>query len=163
MAAAEPADLGRPFLERPQRCELGWIAAGSPGLSGRMKILWAKTDFLHPTTRGGQIRTLEMLRQLHKRHEIHYVAFDDSSNPEGLRRSSEYSSFCSSGSFSRSFEAFACLRRSIDRRASFRHCLSLECDTVRRVCARPSSASSRSTSSMLKSAISCTRASTSKT
>ena len=58
-----------------------------------MKILWVKTDFLHPTTRGGQIRTLEMLRQLSKRHEIHYVAFDDPSNPEGLRRSSEYSAY----------------------------------------------------------------------
>jgi glycosyltransferase involved in cell wall biosynthesis len=55
-----------------------------------MKILWVKTDFLHPTTRGGQIRTLEMLRQLHRRHEIHYVAFDDPAFPEGLRRSSEY-------------------------------------------------------------------------
>ncbi|HZQ51708.1 MAG TPA: glycosyltransferase [Bryobacteraceae bacterium] len=55
-----------------------------------MKILWVKTDFLHPTTRGGQIRTLEMLRQLHKRHEIHYVAFNDPAFPEGLRRSSEY-------------------------------------------------------------------------
>lgn len=58
-----------------------------------MKILWVKTDFLHPTTRGGQIRTLEMLRQLHKRHEVHYVAFDDPGNPEGARRSSEYSSY----------------------------------------------------------------------
>lgn len=57
-----------------------------------MKILWVKTDFLHPTTRGGQIRTLEMLRQLHKHHEVHYVAFADPSNPEGLRRCSEYSS-----------------------------------------------------------------------
>lgn len=58
-----------------------------------MKILWVKTDFLHPTTRGGQIRTLEMLRQLHKRHEIHYVAFDDPNSPEGLKRSVEYASF----------------------------------------------------------------------
>ena len=56
-----------------------------------MKILWVKTDFLHPTTRGGQIRTLEMLRELHKRHEIHYVALDDGSNAEGMDRSSEYS------------------------------------------------------------------------
>jgi glycosyltransferase involved in cell wall biosynthesis len=58
-----------------------------------VKILWVKTDFLHPTTRGGQIRTLEMLRQLHKRHEVHYIAFDDPTNPEGLRRTSEYCSF----------------------------------------------------------------------
>lgn len=57
-----------------------------------MKILWVKTDFLHPTTRGGQIRTLEMLRQLHKHHEVHYVAFDDPASPEGLRRSAEYCS-----------------------------------------------------------------------
>jgi glycosyltransferase involved in cell wall biosynthesis len=58
-----------------------------------MKVLWVKTDFLHPTTRGGQIRTLEMLRQLHKNHEVHYVAFDDPHNPEGLQRSPEYCSF----------------------------------------------------------------------
>ena len=58
-----------------------------------MKILWVKTDFLHPTTRGGQIRTLEMVRELHKRHEVHYVAFDDPLNPEGLKRSSEYASY----------------------------------------------------------------------
>lgn len=55
-----------------------------------MKILWVKTDFLHPARRGGQIRTLEMLRRLHTRHEIHYVAFDEPANPEGPRRSSEY-------------------------------------------------------------------------
>jgi glycosyltransferase involved in cell wall biosynthesis len=57
-----------------------------------MKILWVKTDFLHPTTRGGQIRTLEMLKALHRRHEIHYVAFDDGANPEGPKRSGEYCS-----------------------------------------------------------------------
>jgi polysaccharide biosynthesis protein PslH len=57
-----------------------------------MKILWVKTDFLHPTTRGGQIRTLEMVRQLHRRHEVHYVAFDDPAHPEGLARSAEYCS-----------------------------------------------------------------------
>ena len=57
-----------------------------------MKILWIKSDFLHPTTRGGQIRTLEMLRRLHARHEVHYVAFDDPSSPEGLQRTGEYAS-----------------------------------------------------------------------
>ena len=41
-----------------------------------MKILWVKSDFLHPTDKGGQIRTLEMLRRLHSRHEIHYVGLD---------------------------------------------------------------------------------------
>jgi polysaccharide biosynthesis protein PslH len=57
-----------------------------------MKLLWVKTDFLHPTTRCGQIRTLELLRCLHRRHEIHYIAFHDPNEPEGLKRASEYSS-----------------------------------------------------------------------
>jgi len=56
-----------------------------------MKLLWVKTDFLHPTTRGGHIRTLELLRRLHRRHEIHYIAFHDPNEPEGLKRAAEYS------------------------------------------------------------------------
>jgi glycosyltransferase involved in cell wall biosynthesis len=55
-----------------------------------MKILWLKADFLHPTLRGGQIRTLEMLKRLHRRHEVHYVAFDDGTSAEAVTRSSEY-------------------------------------------------------------------------
>ena len=54
-----------------------------------MKILWASANFLHPTNKGGQIRTLGMLRQMHKRHEIHYVAFDYG-EPEALERAPEY-------------------------------------------------------------------------
>jgi glycosyltransferase involved in cell wall biosynthesis len=57
-----------------------------------MKILWVKSDFLHPTTKGGQIRTLEMLRCLHRKHEIHYVAYEDPAQPEGFARSREYCS-----------------------------------------------------------------------
>ena len=30
------------------------------GVPARMKILWVKSDLLHPTTKGGHIRTLEM-------------------------------------------------------------------------------------------------------
>jgi len=56
-----------------------------------MKILWVNTNFMHPTTKGGQIRTLEMLRLLHRRHEIHYATLENSTNLEGLRRSGEYS------------------------------------------------------------------------
>jgi polysaccharide biosynthesis protein PslH len=55
-----------------------------------MRILWVKTDFLHPTDRGGQIRTLETLRRLHLNHEIHYVAYDNPQQPEGVRRATEY-------------------------------------------------------------------------
>ncbi len=57
-----------------------------------MKILWVTSNFLHPTTKGGQIRTLEMLRRLHRRHEIHFVAFEGPDESDGLRRSIEYCS-----------------------------------------------------------------------
>jgi glycosyltransferase involved in cell wall biosynthesis len=55
-----------------------------------MKILWANATFLHPTTKGGQIRTLETLRQLHRSHEIHYLTFADPKEPEGPAKSGEY-------------------------------------------------------------------------
>jgi len=55
-----------------------------------MKILWVKSDFLHPTTKGGHIRTLETLKQLHQRHEVHYVALDLAEQPGGVARSGEY-------------------------------------------------------------------------
>jgi glycosyltransferase involved in cell wall biosynthesis len=57
-----------------------------------MKVLWICPFFLHPTDRGGQIRTLGMLKELHKRHEIHFAALNDPRNLEGLQRSFEYSS-----------------------------------------------------------------------
>jgi len=57
-----------------------------------MKILWICPFFLHPTDRGAQIRTLGMLKQLRKRHEIHFIALNNRQNREGLLRSVEYSS-----------------------------------------------------------------------
>ncbi|MGD0733172.1 MAG: glycosyltransferase family 4 protein [Terracidiphilus sp.] len=57
-----------------------------------MKILWICPFFLHPTDRGAQIRTLGILKELHKRHEIHFAALNDPQNTEGPRRSPEYSS-----------------------------------------------------------------------
>ena len=56
-----------------------------------MKILWLSSGFLHPTTRGGQIRTLETLRRLRTRNEIDYLALHDGSR-EALERASEYCS-----------------------------------------------------------------------
>jgi polysaccharide biosynthesis protein PslH len=56
-----------------------------------MKILWICPFFLHPTDRGAQIRTLGTLKELHKRHEVHFAALNDPFNLEGPRRSSEYS------------------------------------------------------------------------
>ena len=57
-----------------------------------MKILWVYSDFLHPTTRGGQIRTLETLKRLHSRHEVHYACLSYQKSPEGARRAAEYAS-----------------------------------------------------------------------
>ena len=56
-----------------------------------MKILWVNPGFLHPTTRGGQIRTLETLKRLHQRHEIHYAGLDFPPS-NGIVRSCEYCS-----------------------------------------------------------------------
>ena len=56
-----------------------------------MKILWVSPFFLHPTDRGGQIRTLGTMKELHKRHEIHIAALNPPTNAEGPRRSTEYS------------------------------------------------------------------------
>lgn len=55
-----------------------------------MKILWVNLNFLHPTTKGGQIRTLAILERLHRKHEIHYVTLADPSQPDGPRRAGEY-------------------------------------------------------------------------
>ena len=58
-----------------------------------MKLLWVKADFLHPTTKGGQkVRTLETLKRLHERHEVHFAALYDDAEPEGPTRASEYAS-----------------------------------------------------------------------
>jgi len=56
-----------------------------------MKVLWVNSNFMHPTTKGGQIRTLEMLRHLHRWHEIHYVSIGNPAQPEGPARAHEYS------------------------------------------------------------------------
>jgi glycosyltransferase involved in cell wall biosynthesis len=60
------------------------------GRGARMKILWVKSDFLYPTSGGGQIRTLETLKQLRQRHEIHFAALDLPQPGLGLQRTSEY-------------------------------------------------------------------------
>ncbi len=59
-----------------------------------MKILWVKSDLLHPTTRGGQIRTLEILRRLKDRNTIDYVGFSNDPQGEAVHLSSEYCNRC---------------------------------------------------------------------
>ena len=63
----------------------GLLQLRAKGLHGFVKILWVNANFLHPTTKGGQIRTLEMLKCLHRRHEMHYVAIENPNEPEGTR------------------------------------------------------------------------------
>lgn len=55
-----------------------------------MKILWVNTHFLHPTTRGGSIRTLEMLKWLNRWHDVHYLALEKPTATEGMARAGEY-------------------------------------------------------------------------
>jgi sugar transferase (PEP-CTERM/EpsH1 system associated) len=55
-----------------------------------MRILWVKSDFLHPPVAGGRIRTLEILKRLHARHEIHYAAFLYPDQAEALSCCHEY-------------------------------------------------------------------------
>lgn len=56
-----------------------------------MRILWLKTELLHPVDKGGKIRTYNMLRELREEHEIIYLCLDDgSASPDAVERSSEY-------------------------------------------------------------------------
>ena len=57
-----------------------------------MKILWVNQYFLHPTERGGQIRSMGILKPLHRRHEVHYAALADPLSSEGLEMAHTFSS-----------------------------------------------------------------------
>ena len=46
-----------------------------------MKILWLKTELLHPVDKGGKIRTYHLLKQLKADHQITYLTLDDGSAP----------------------------------------------------------------------------------
>src|SRR5918993_943029 len=56
-----------------------------------MRILWLKTELLHPVDKGGKILTYHMLKELKKDHHIVYLTLDDgSAHPEALQESKEY-------------------------------------------------------------------------
>jgi polysaccharide biosynthesis protein PslH len=56
-----------------------------------MRILWIKTELLHPIDKGGRIRTYQMLRALSRRHQVTYLCLDDgSAAPDALERAREY-------------------------------------------------------------------------
>lgn len=56
-----------------------------------MRILWVKTELLHPVDKGGRIRTYQMLRSLAREHEVTYLCLDDGgAAADAAQRASEY-------------------------------------------------------------------------
>ncbi len=56
-----------------------------------MRILWLKTELLHPVDKGGKIRTYQMLRAINRKHPITYLTLDDGRSASDAReRALEY-------------------------------------------------------------------------
>jgi glycosyltransferase involved in cell wall biosynthesis len=56
-----------------------------------MRILWIKTELLHPVDKGGRIRTYQMLRALARREQVTYVCLDDGgAAPDAVASAREY-------------------------------------------------------------------------
>ena len=56
-----------------------------------MRILWLKTELLHPVDKGGKIRTYQMLRELKREHRVTYLTLDGGGAPPDARaRADEY-------------------------------------------------------------------------
>jgi sugar transferase (PEP-CTERM/EpsH1 system associated) len=50
-----------------------------------MRILWLKTELLHPVDKGGKIRTCQMLKELKRDHQITYLTLDDGTADKDAR------------------------------------------------------------------------------
>ncbi len=56
-----------------------------------MRILWLKTELLHPIDKGGKIRTYNMLKELKREHHVIYLTLDDEvQNTEARSLAFEY-------------------------------------------------------------------------
>ena len=56
-----------------------------------MKILWLKTELLHPVDKGGKIRTYNMLKELKRAHRVTYLTLDDgTAGAEARAQAEEY-------------------------------------------------------------------------
>jgi glycosyltransferase involved in cell wall biosynthesis len=56
-----------------------------------MRILWLKTELLHPVDKGGKIRTYQMLKELRRDHHITYLTLDDGTAASDAKvRATEY-------------------------------------------------------------------------
>ena len=51
-----------------------------------MRVLWLKTELLHPVDKGGRIRTYNMLKELKREHRITYLTLDDGTAAEDARQ-----------------------------------------------------------------------------
>ena len=56
-----------------------------------MRVLWLKTELLHPLDKGGRLRTYHTLRHLMREHEVHYLTLGD---PEELAGKSVAHEYC---------------------------------------------------------------------
>jgi len=54
-----------------------------------VRILWLKTEILHPVDKGGKIRTYQMLKHLKREHEIVYLTLDDATASKDDRLQAE--------------------------------------------------------------------------
>ena len=56
-----------------------------------MRILWLKTELLHPVDKGGKIRTYQMLKELKREHHVTYLTLDDGTASQDAKpRATEY-------------------------------------------------------------------------
>lgn len=56
-----------------------------------MRILWLKSELLHPVDKGGKIRTYQMLKHIKRDHEVTYLSFATADDPkEAFEQASEY-------------------------------------------------------------------------
>src|SRR5258706_524354 len=56
-----------------------------------MRILWLKTELLHPVDKGGKIRTYQMLKELKRDHHIPYLPLDEpAADNDARERAEEY-------------------------------------------------------------------------
>lgn len=60
-------------------------------MSSILRILWLKTELLHPVDKGGRIRTYHMLKELKREHHVTYLTLDDgTAAPDAPERATEY-------------------------------------------------------------------------
>lgn len=56
-----------------------------------MRILWLKTELLHPVDKGGKIRTYQMLKHINRLHDVTYLTLaNQQDDPDALASANEY-------------------------------------------------------------------------